>query len=262
LDDSVSSFIQIRGSVPLFWEQPGLQVGSHRVRMSRGFEANAPAFDRHFRTLKNLYGKQIIVNLLGAKEGEHMLSKAFQSHLKASEHSADIKMVNFDYHQMVKGGKAEKLHSVLKPQFLKHWWGYDLISGSLSQSGTVRTNCLDCLDRTNSVQAFFGLEMLTKQLEVLGLAEKPQLVTRFQEVFRSMWSVNGDSVSKIYAGTGALEGKAKVKYTVFKPSSISNVWFCFLFFFKILPWIQELSFKKCALVVILISQSMGKKKSI
>ncbi|XP_062454399.1 synaptojanin-1 isoform X4 [Rhea pennata] len=213
LDDSVSSFIQIRGSVPLFWEQPGLQVGSHRVRMSRGFEANAPAFDRHFRTLKNLYGKQIIVNLLGAKEGEHMLSKAFQSHLKASEHSADIKMVNFDYHQMVKGGKAEKLHSVLKPQVQKFlecgFFYFDGKEVKRSQSGTVRTNCLDCLDRTNSVQAFFGLEMLTKQLEVLGLAEKPQLVTRFQEVFRSMWSVNGDSVSKIYAGTGALEGKAK-----------------------------------------------------
>nr|XP_015104821.1 synaptojanin-1 isoform X6 [Vicugna pacos] len=213
LDDSVSSFIQIRGSVPLFWEQPGLQVGSHRVRMSRGFEANAPAFDRHFRTLKNLYGKQIIVNLLGSKEGEHMLSKAFQSHLKASEHAADIQMVNFDYHQMVKGGKAEKLHSVLKPQVQKFLdYGFFYFNGSevqRCQSGTVRTNCLDCLDRTNSVQAFLGLEMLTKQLEALGLAEKPQLVTRFQEVFRSMWSVNGDSISKIYAGTGALEGKAK-----------------------------------------------------
>ncbi|XP_053772702.1 synaptojanin-1 isoform X3 [Desmodus rotundus] len=213
LDDSVSSFIQIRGSVPLFWEQPGLQVGSHRVRMSRGFEANAPAFDRHFRTLKNLYGKQIIINLLGSKEGEHMLSKAFQGHLKASEHAADVQMVNFDYHQMVKGGKAEKLHSVLKPQvqkFLDH--GFFYFDGSQvqrGQSGTVRTNCLDCLDRTNSVQAFLGLEMLSKQLEALGLAEKPQLVTRFQEVFRSMWSVNGDSISKIYAGTGALEGKAK-----------------------------------------------------
>ncbi|XP_070108622.1 synaptojanin-1 isoform X17 [Equus przewalskii] len=215
LDDSVSSFIQIRGSVPLFWEQPGLQVGSHRVRMSRGFEANAPAFDRHFRTLKNLYGKQIIVNLLGSKEGEHMLSKAFQSHLKASEHAADIQMVNFDYHQMVKGGKAEKLHSVLKPQVQKFLdYGFFYFDGSevqRCQSGTVRTNCLDCLDRTNSVQAFLGLEMLTKQLEALGLAEKPQLVTRFQEVFRSMWSVNGDSISKIYAGTGALEGKAKLK---------------------------------------------------
>uniref|UniRef100_A0A287B624 Synaptojanin-1 n=2 Tax=Sus scrofa TaxID=9823 RepID=A0A287B624_PIG len=215
LDDSVSSFIQIRGSVPLFWEQPGLQVGSHRVRMSRGFEANAPAFDRHFRTLKNLYGKQIIVNLLGSKEGEHMLSKAFQSHLKASEHAADIQMVNFDYHQMVKGGKTEKLHSILKPQVQKFLdYGFFYFNGSevqRCQSGTVRTNCLDCLDRTNSVQAFLGLEMLTKQLEALGLAEKPQLVTRFQEVFRSMWSVNGDSISKIYAGTGALEGKAKLK---------------------------------------------------
>ncbi|XP_058433311.1 synaptojanin-1 isoform X10 [Marmota monax] len=215
LDDSVSSFIQIRGSVPLFWEQPGLQVGSHRVRMSRGFEANAPAFDRHFRTLKNLYGKQIIVNLLGSKEGEHMLSKAFQSHLKASEHAADIHMVNFDYHQMVKGGKAEKLHSVLKPQVQKFlddgFFYFDGSEVQRCQSGTVRTNCLDCLDRTNSVQAFLGLEMLAKQLEALGLAEKPQLVTRFQEVFRSMWSVNGDSISKIYAGTGALEGKAKLK---------------------------------------------------
>ncbi|KAB1283867.1 Synaptojanin-1 [Camelus dromedarius] len=190
LDDSVSSFIQIRGSVPLFWEQPGLQVGSHRVRMSRGFEANAPAFDRHFRTLKNLYGKQIIVNLLGSKEGEHMLSKAFQSHLKASEHAADIQMVNFDYHQMVKGGKAEKLHSVLKPQVQKFLdYGFFYFNGSEVQ----RSDCF----------------MLAKQLEDLGLAEKPQLVTRFQEVFRSMWSVNGDSISKIYAGTGALEGKAK-----------------------------------------------------
>jgi len=39
-----------------------------------------------------------------------------QSHLKASEHAAAVKMVNFDYHQNVKGGKADKLHSVLKPQ--------------------------------------------------------------------------------------------------------------------------------------------------
>lgn len=52
--------------------------------------------------------------------------------------------------------------------------------------------------------------MLPKQLEQMGLTEKPQLVARFQEVFRTMWSANGDSVSKIYAGTGALDGKAKV----------------------------------------------------
>ncbi|XP_047183476.1 synaptojanin-1 isoform X4 [Scophthalmus maximus] len=242
LDDKVSSFIQIRGSIPLFWEQPGIQkksikgvllhlndnrklngpdenphlVGSHRVKLSRGFEANAPAFERHFAALRKLYGKQVIINLLGSKEGEHMLSKAFQSHLKASEHVAAVKMVNFDYHQNVKGGKADKLHSVLKPQLGKFMdeCGFFYYSGETgitrTQGGTIRTNCLDCLDRTNSVQAYFALEMLPKQLEEMSLTEKPQLVARFQEVFRTMWSVNGDSVSKIYAGTGALDGKAKV----------------------------------------------------
>uniref|UniRef100_A0A8D3EBB3 phosphoinositide 5-phosphatase n=1 Tax=Scophthalmus maximus TaxID=52904 RepID=A0A8D3EBB3_SCOMX len=217
LDDKVSSFIQIRGSIPLFWEQPGIQVGSHRVKLSRGFEANAPAFERHFAALRKLYGKQVIINLLGSKEGEHMLSKAFQSHLKASEHVAAVKMVNFDYHQNVKGGKADKLHSVLKPQLGKFMdeCGFFYYSGETgitrTQGGTIRTNCLDCLDRTNSVQAYFALEMLPKQLEEMSLTEKPQLVARFQEVFRTMWSVNGDSVSKIYAGTGALDGKAKLK---------------------------------------------------
>ncbi|XP_054907295.1 synaptojanin-1 isoform X2 [Poeciliopsis prolifica] len=241
LDDKVSSFIQIRGSIPLFWEQPGIQkksikgvllhlnenrhpngldenphlVGSHRVKLSRGFEANAPAFERHFTALRMLYGKQVIINLLGSKEGEHMLSKAFQSHLKASEHATAVKMVNFDYHQNVRGGKTDKLSSVLKPQLNKFVdeCGFFYYSGEKgivrTQGGTIRSNCLDCLDRTNSVQAFFALEMLPRQLEQMGLTEKPQLVARFQEVFRTMWSANGDSVSKIYAGTGALDGKAK-----------------------------------------------------
>ncbi|XP_047236078.1 synaptojanin-1 isoform X2 [Girardinichthys multiradiatus] len=215
LDDRISSFIQIRGSIPLFWEQPGIQVGSHRVKLSRGFEANAPAFERHFTALRTLYGKQVIINLLGGKEGEHMLSKAFQSHLKALEHATAVKMVNFDYHQNVRGGKTDKLSSVLKPQLSKFIdeCGFFYYSGEKgivrTQGGTIRSNCLDCLDRTNSVQAFFALEMLPKQLEQMGLTEKPQLVARFQEVFRTMWSANGDSISKIYAGTGALDGKAK-----------------------------------------------------
>uniref|UniRef100_A0A672QN13 Synaptojanin-1 n=1 Tax=Sinocyclocheilus grahami TaxID=75366 RepID=A0A672QN13_SINGR len=163
------------------------------------------------------HSREVIINLLGMKEGEHMLSKAFQSHLKASEHANAVRMLNFDYHQMVKGGKTDKLSTVLKPQISKFLeeCGFFCYSGEAGiqrcQTGTIRSNCLDCLDRTNSVQAFIALEMLPKQLENMGLTEKPQLVARFQEVFRSMWSTNGDSVSKIYAGTGALDGKAKLK---------------------------------------------------
>ncbi|KAJ8280126.1 hypothetical protein GJAV_G00050820 [Gymnothorax javanicus] len=213
LDDKVSSFIQIRGSIPLFWEQPGIQVGSHRVKLSRGFEANAPAFERHFSKLRRLYGDQLIVNLLGMKEGEHMLSKAFQGHLKSSVHASAVGMVNFDYHRMVRSGKTENLQSALKPQvahFLEDCgvFFYSREGGvQRCQKGTIRANCLDCLDRTNSVQAFLASEMVPRQLADLGLTEK--LLSRFQEAFRAMWSVNGDAISKIYTGTKVLEGRAK-----------------------------------------------------
>lgn len=38
------------------------------------------------------------------------------------------------------------------------------------------------------------------------------MVSRFEEVFRQMWINNGNEVSKIYAGTGAIQGGSKVYY--------------------------------------------------
>ena len=72
------------------------------------------------------------------------------------------------------------------------------------QYGTVRTNCTDCLDRTNSVQTYLGLETLQYQLMDLNLTDKPNIVSRFVEMFRAMWISNGNELSKMYAGTGAL----------------------------------------------------------
>ena len=51
--------------------------------MMRGPELSAPAFDEHLKSLKQIYGNQAIVNLLGSslvgsKEGEATLSTAFQ----------------------------------------------------------------------------------------------------------------------------------------------------------------------------------------
>lgn len=44
----------------------------------------------------------------------------------------------------------------------------------------------------------------------MGLADKPQNLVRFEEVFRQMWVNNGNEVSKIYAGTGAIQGGSKL----------------------------------------------------
>ncbi|XP_061845018.1 synaptojanin-2 [Colius striatus] len=214
LDDDISSFVQIRGSVPLFWEQPGLQVGSHHLRLNRGLEANAPAFDRHMMLLKEQYGKQVIVNLLGSRGGEEVLNRAFKKLLWASSHAADTPMINFDYHQFAKGGKTEKLENLLRPQLKLHWEDFGIFTKGKNvsprlQTGTFRMNCLDCLDRTNSVQSFIALEILLAQLESLGLNSK-SIIERFVESYKVMWTLNGHNLSRVFTGSRALEGKHKV----------------------------------------------------
>lgn len=53
---------------------------------------------------------------------------------------------------------------------------------------------------------------MAQQLQFHNLMEKQQMVSRFEEVFRQMWINNGNEVSKIYAGTGAIQGGSKVSY--------------------------------------------------
>lgn len=216
MEDSVASYIQIRGSVPLFWEQTGVQVGQHKVKMSRGAAASEAAFNRHINLLKERYGHQTIVNLLGtsqvgSKESEGMLSNLFVQQLKISGHN-DIEHIIFDYHQEIKANphNINKLKDKLESYFKSYGIFYMKANEVwCEQNGTIRTNCLDCLDRTNCVQTLIGLQVLGKQLEMLDLNEKQQSVTRFEEVFKQMWVDNGNEVSKIYAGTGAIQGGSK-----------------------------------------------------
>ncbi|XP_065051378.1 synaptojanin-1-like [Rhopilema esculentum] len=212
LDDCETSFVQTRGSVPVFWEQPGVQVGSHKIKFSRGHEASSPAFERHLASLKSIYGYQLLVNLLGRKEGEHSLSTAYKDHLKASCHSFDTHIIMFDYHYHCRGGKTENLKSLVdKAQASVDNFGFFAFTGDeivKSQIGTIRTNCVDCLDRTNAVQTRFGQTVLVDQLASIGLTDK-SIPSRFQEVYKSMWLQNGDQISKLYSGTGALDSGIK-----------------------------------------------------
>lgn len=219
IDDSVASYIQTRGSVPLFWEQPGIQVGSHKVKMSRGYDASTSACDRHFSSLKRTYGSLIVVNLLGSSliggsEGEATLSNAFQKHLNDSAHS-DVVQIIFDYHQEVRASSIEGALGKFKKIIDKYYDDMGIFSAKGNdiyniQKGVIRTNCLDCLDRTNSIQTFVGLEMLAIQMMLLQCIDKKQNVTRFEEVFKQMWVNNGNEISKIYAGTGAIQGGSKL----------------------------------------------------
>lgn len=70
-------------------------------------------FSRHMSTLKHLYGYQLLINLLGGKEGEATLSSSYRDHLKDSQHSFDTHMIAFDYHRHCGGGKNDNIKLLL-----------------------------------------------------------------------------------------------------------------------------------------------------
>ena len=107
-DDWVFSYTQIRGSVPVFWEQSGLQLpGSSKIAITRSAEASQPAFDLHFSTLLEKYGAVHIVNLLsqGGKQGEALLGQEYSNHLNdlPPEEQRQVYITNFDFHAVTGG---------------------------------------------------------------------------------------------------------------------------------------------------------------
>ncbi|KAJ1687271.1 hypothetical protein LUZ63_018661 [Rhynchospora breviuscula] len=73
------------------------------------------------------------------------------------------------------------------------------------QKGVLRTNCIDCLDRTNVAQYAYGLVALGRQLHALGLIDDPRvdldapLANDLMNIYESM----GDTLAFQYGGSAA-----------------------------------------------------------
>ena len=69
---------------------------------------------------------------------------------------------------------------------------------------------MDCLDRTNVVQAYLAAESLAKILASLGVLNAPSVTelegnSHFQNIYRNAWADHGNLIAVQYAGTGALK---------------------------------------------------------
>lgn len=213
---TVLSYLIIRGSIPLFWEQPGIQVGSHKIKMSRGSEMSQAAYDKHMFLLKERFDNVVIINLLSSRESELSLNQLFNVHHKASRIGSEYPFINFDYHSLCSRGhkeNLEKLYTYELERYCDQFGFFHADKGEVLQiqRGVLRTNCLDCLDRTNSMQTFIGLRMLSKIVKSMDRVDTVKVLPRLQDVYENLWIQNGDQISKIYTGTGALEGKNLLK---------------------------------------------------
>ena len=166
------SYVQVRGSVPLFWQQPSAGLGTlqQRVEITRPPQASQPAFDKHFMDLLDHYHSVHAINLLGQKDAESMLSMAYSEHMAALQSVLEaapanekravnastrgtVSLTPYDFHAIVKadGNEAVKfdfesgLTDVVQSCERFAWTAIDGHSGQLveSQQGVYRANCLD-----------------------------------------------------------------------------------------------------------------------
>ena len=218
------SYAQIRGSVPIFWEQaPGLLPGQQKIQITRSAEATQPAFDKHFEQLSLNYGNVHILNLLSeTKPGEVEISRRYRHHIAHSplNHVLDIEgetdhrelqESHFDFHAETKGPGGYEAASLVRRLIQDRAEGFVYFlsdeAGSpgpeasssekashmgpiivLQQEGVFRTNCLDCLDRTNLIQTIISQMAFESFLNHRNEHASADFWVRHS----SIWADNGD----------------------------------------------------------------------
>eukprot|EP00049_Salpingoeca_infusionum_P000801 m.42454 g.42454 ORF g.42454 m.42454 type:complete len:657 (+) comp10692_c0_seq2:131-2101(+) len=212
----VSSFVQVRGSIPVFWMQsPNLRLTpTFRIAFRKD---HAAAARRHFLDLSLRSGNVLAINLINSTGKESALGDAFSKIVHDIYEHQNIRYVSFDFHKECANFHWENLSTLLHSvhdtidvnKFMVGVYQDHTISLAGRQTGIVRTNCIDCLDRTNVVQAMIARYVLLQQLEVLELTSHNQTLEDstpgFEATLKTVWADHADVCSEQYAGSGALK---------------------------------------------------------
>lgn len=232
-----TSYVQYRGSIPIYWAQetnamvrkPPIEI----TVMDPFYTAGA----KHFDNLFSRYGAPItILNLIKKREPHPRESKLLDEYTKCVDYLNQFlppgkKMVYraWDMSQAYKQktqdviGYLEDLaeesivmtgffHSGPEPysHFLRNEFEFEMTGTHIPwrdrmslQNGICRTNCVDCLDRTNAAQFVFGKRALGHQLYALGVVESPNLAFDSDAVnmLTEMWHDHGDTLAMQYTGS-------------------------------------------------------------
>lgn len=207
----ILSFVQVRGSIPLYFSQSPYSFKPIPI-LHHPASKNEAALKKHFHDLKRRYGGVQIAALVDKHGTEAAIGQAYDKtihSLTESHQLEDVEFEWFDFHAECRGMKfenvarlVEKLEKTLERN------GETVVSDNQvekTQSGIIRTNCMDCLDRTNVAQSAFGQFMLQKDLAREGYSID-LLHDESTTWFNALWADNGDAISRQYASTAALKG--------------------------------------------------------
>ncbi|KAL5968470.1 Phosphatidylinositide phosphatase SAC2 [Taenia solium] len=207
----VLSFLQIRGSVPVFWTQTGIKY-KPPIQLHKSLSENREAFRLHIERPLRKFDRLVVVNLVETTPGhqESKITGAFVRQLLLFN-NPKVTYVGFDFHEYCKGLRFGNVSILLEGvkaiiRDMKYCWLHRnyLIC---RQESVFRVNCVDCLDRTNLVQCVFATSVIEIQLRRLGrLPPEVDLPVEFSRSVQSIWADNGDALSRHYTGTAAMKG--------------------------------------------------------
>lgn len=182
--------LQVRGSIPLMWEHvlgrryaPPIRIDSARV------------FGAADRILEQKYGDVLYLNLIRDTGYEKMLYDLYERELARNRK----RCVHFNFSQeggLLEGASREKFLGLVGDAVAS----FGFLGPETRQTGVVRTNCIDCLDRTNITQFILGSIVFAKQTAQFR-ADRECLYTHLKH----LWHENGNMLSQQYSGSSALK---------------------------------------------------------
>lgn len=212
-----TSYVHHRGSIPLYWSQDNSGV---TPKPNIDLNLKDPFFEPaalHFDDLFKRYGCPIyVLNLIKSRERTPRESKL----LYEFEHGIDYlnlslpedkqiiyKAFDMSRASKTRGGDVIGNLEIIAEEIVRTTGffhnGDPEHDRPRVQNGVARTNCIDCLDRTNAAQFVIGKQAFGKQLQALGVlgADQVEYDTDAVNVFTHMFHDHGDTIAVQYGGS-------------------------------------------------------------
>ena len=218
IENNIYSSCQLRGSAPVFFEQLGITAYTD---ITRDKHFSKEAFSKHLEEINKDYQFIYFVNLLNqTKTGEAPIILEFEKQIQLRMNSNDLRYTYFDMQNECPKDNYSRIDSLMNTispvSEIFNFYSKNTKTEEVYsvQKGVIRTNCLDCLDRTNVIQTRISWMILEKMFKKANLDEKNLLKifnakesfftqdsNKFKEKFKDLWAENGDEISIQYAGT-------------------------------------------------------------
>ncbi|XP_053397706.1 polyphosphoinositide phosphatase-like isoform X2 [Mercenaria mercenaria] len=242
----ITSFVQMRGSIPVYWSQDISKMVPKPVIQLDQRDPYFATAGIHFNKCLYRYGAPVLLlNLVKRREKRRHESQLCDEYKECKTYlnqflPPDKQMVyiGFDmahYTKKKSNNVLDRLAGIskycvrqtgfffhspnMKEVFLDREefegvQGYKTKTGS-KQTGVVRTNCVDCLDRTNTAQFAVGKCALAYQLCALDVLSTPDLDfdTDCLRMLEELYEDQGDTVALQYGGSHLvhrIEGYRKI----------------------------------------------------